>query len=278
MQALVDGIPAQSLPLDDRGLHYGDGLFETIAVREGEPKLWSAHLARLRRGCERLQLPMPDGDLLRAEAARLCADTAAGVLKLLYTRSSAGRGYRPVAAPARRVLMLAPPPAYQSTAWEQGVVIRVCALRLAAQPRLAGLKHLNRLEQVLARAEWDDPNVAEGLMLDNNERVIEATQSNVFLVHGKRLLTPALDRCGVSGVMRETVLALAPELGLAVEETELGLDDVRTADELFLSNSLIGVWPVARLDDQRWHRHPTTHSLLGRLRADKLCLLPEAEV
>lgn len=257
---LIDGRPGDALPVADRGLQYGDGLFETIAVFAGRPCLWTAHLARLAEGCARLGIPMPDGELLAREAGRLCQDVERGVLKLLITRGTGGRGYRPPeAARPRRIVSLHPWPAYPPSARNRGVRVRWCDTPLGCNPALAGIKHCNRLEQVMARAEWRDPAIAEGLMCDAGGRVIAGTMSNLFAWRAGRLLTPALDACGVAGVARAQLMAAAAELGIECRVVPLSRDQVSGADALLLSNSLFGVWPVAELDGRcldpgRWPR------------------------
>jgi len=245
---LIDGAPAATVPVTDRGLHYGDGLFETIAVVDGRPCLWDRHLARLRHGCRRLAIPCPETDLLLDEALSLTGGLARAVLKVIVTRGDGGRGYRPPRpATPRRVLRVSAWPDYPESWGSAGVRVRYCQTRLGHQPLLAGLKHLNRLEQVLARAEWDDPDVAEGLMLDPDGQLIEGTQTNLFAIAGGRLLTPPLDRCGVAGVVRGLVLDLARGLGLPVAEEPLDPARLERADGLFLTSSLAPLWPVREL-------------------------------
>lgn len=237
----------------DRGLHYGDGLFETIKVEDGSPEFWDRHLARLAEGCERLGIAAPEGDTLGREAGRLCAGDRRSVLKIIVTRGAGGRGYRPPERPVpTRILSRHPWPDHAPAAWREGVVVRVCTTRLATQPLLAGIKHLNRLEQVMARREWDDPVIGEGLMLDTDGFVVDGTMSNLFIVAGGRLATPDLSLSGVAGVMRAVVLEAAAKLKVPAEVTRLTLDRVRAADEAFLTNSLIRIWPVRELDGKRY--------------------------
>ena len=252
-RTLIDGAPGDEISVADRGLQYGDGLFETIAVVAGRPCLWDRHLARLRAGCERLAMPLPDTDRLADEAASLSRGQERAVLKLIVTRGEGGRGYR-APKPARpcRILQLGPWPEYPEAWQSQGVRVRYCKMRLGHQPLLAGLKHLNRLEQVLARAEWDDPAVAEGLMLDLDGRVVEGTQTNLFAVTDGRLLTPPLDRCGVAGVVRHLVHDKASQLGMPVAEEALDPTRLAAADALFLTSSLAGLWPVRELDGRSY--------------------------
>ncbi|WP_439888170.1 aminodeoxychorismate lyase [Pseudomonas sp. MBLB4123] len=261
MLSWVDGRPAELLSVRDRGLAYGDGLFETVAVRGGRPALLERHLARLAEGCARLGLPY-DAILLRDELLAFSRQMGEGVAKLILTRGDGLRGYAPPQpAVARRLLLGGARPAYPAEHAEQGVRLFPCAMRLAEQPLLAGLKHLNRLEQVLARSEWQDGEHAEGLMQDASGRVIEGVFSNLFLLKGGVLLTPDLSRCGVAGVMRAELLAQADALGVPCEVRDIDLAELLSADEVFLCNSLYGVWPVRRLQGRDWPVGPLTRKL-----------------
>lgn len=217
MDSWVDGQPADALSLKDRGLAYGDGLFETIAVHGGQPVLLDRHLTRLAEGCSRLAIAA-DIERVRSELLAYAAAMGEGVLKLILTRGDGLRGYAPdPAAQGRRILQGNPPAAYPAVHGEQGVRLFPCVTRLSNQPLLAGLKHLNRLEQVLARAEWHDGEHAEGLMLDQAGRVIEGVFSNLFLVRDGVLITPDLKRCGVAGVMRAEILFQAESLAIPLK-------------------------------------------------------------
>ncbi|CAG7857314.1 partial 4-amino-4-deoxychorismate lyase, partial [biofilm metagenome] len=176
---LINGIEADHLPINDRGLHYGDGLFETIEVSEGHPVFLEQHLQRLTAGCSTLMIPIPDLPTLRDEVYRVCHGFQQAVLKVIITRGSGGRGYRPPdnAAPTR-IVSLHSFPDYPINFAEDGINARFCSTRLGLNPALAGIKHLNRLEQVMARAEWNLPGIQEGLMLDLNDHVIEGTMTN----------------------------------------------------------------------------------------------------
>jgi 4-amino-4-deoxychorismate lyase len=255
------------LSVADRGLHYGDGLFETMDVALGAPRHWDRHLARLLAGCARLGMPAPDPTVLCDEALSLCAGVERGVLKLLYTRGADGRGYRPGRGATTRILMLYPPPCYPSVFREEGVKVRICRTPIGTSPSLGGLKHLNRLEQVLARAEWEDPDIPEGLMLDGDGRVIEATQTNLFIVREDRLLTPDVSRSGVAGVMRGLILEYAPCFGLEVRVCALSVEDVQSADEVFLCGSVIGIWPVRQVEQARHFTSAATTYLAASLGA-----------
>jgi 4-amino-4-deoxychorismate lyase len=249
----IDGASVDVIEATDRGLQYGDGLFETIAVLQGKPQLWSRHMDRLRAGCRRLALPLPSSDLLLQEATEEIGLADRAVLKILITRGSGGRGYRPPSIAAmRRIVAVYPWPAYPSSYWTDGVCLRYCRTPLGMNAALAGMKHLNRLEQVLARAEWTDPDIAEGLMLDTSGNLIEGTMSNLFLWRRGELLTPELSRCGVAGVMRGFVLDKASALGLKTRIERLLPSDLEQAEAVFLSNSVVGIWPVRRIEERAY--------------------------
>lgn len=267
MRSWVDGQPADAVPLKDRGLAYGDGLFETLAVKAGQPVLLDRHLQRLDEGCRRLAL-VADQALIRDELLAYAAALGDGVLKLILTRGDSLRGYGVNAgAPVRRILQGSPPATYPPAHGSSGVRLFPCATRLSEQPLLAGLKHLNRLEQVLARAEWQDADHAEGLMLDMSGRVIEGVFSNLFLVDNGQLLTADLSRCGVAGVMRAELLARAEALGLVTTVTDISLAQLQRADEVFVCNSVYGIWPVLGCGPMSWSAGPLTRKLQGIVRA-----------
>jgi 4-amino-4-deoxychorismate lyase len=261
MDCWVDGQPADALSLKDRGLAYGDGLFETIAVHGGRPVLLERHLARLGDGCKRLAIAA-DIELIRSELLAYAAALGEGVLKLILTRGDGLRGYAPdPAAPGRRILQGNPPAAYPAAHGEQGIRLFPCVTRLSVQPLLAGLKHLNRLEQVLARAEWQDSEHAEGLMLDQAGRVIEGVFSNLFLVRDGVLVTADLKRCGVAGVMRGEILFQAESSGIPSQITDISLEQLQWADEVFVCNSVYGIWPVRACAALSWPVGPLTRKL-----------------
>lgn len=268
---LINGAAAGQLDAHDRGLHYGDGVFTTLRVHHGEAVLWERHVERLWSGCRHLGIAPPDSVLLYAEAQRVCATAPRGVLKIIITRGSGGRGYRlPQPAHPTRIVALHPWPDFPAAHWSEGVRVRVNAMRLGRNPALAGVKHLNRLEQVLARAEWDDPALTEGLMLDEHDHVIEATAANIFVVQDGAVLTPALHACGVAGVMRALIMKLAQAAGMPVRECTLSLDAARAAQEMFLTNSVIGVWPVRELDTMAKPIGPITRRIAALL--EQSCL------
>jgi 4-amino-4-deoxychorismate lyase len=190
-----------------------------------------------------------DWSLVGRELKELAAQHDNAVLKLILSRRCAGRGYSLVSGQAvTRIVSVQPLPDWPANPAHSGIRVRLCGARLAVQPLLGGIKHLNRLEQVLARAEWDDPAIAEGLMLTGSDRLVEGTMSNVFILANQVLMTPDLSKCGVAGVMRSVILDLAESLGIDTKIRSISLDDVKTAREVFVCNSLIGIWPVVSID------------------------------
>lgn len=260
---LVNGQPATQIPATDRGLQYGDGLFETMAVVDSSPRFWDRHMARLTRGENALRLPYSDKMQLRRETDSLCKGCSRGVLKLIITRGSGGRGYRPPeAVKPRRILSLHPWPDYPEAWHQEGIQLRLCEMRWSRNRRLAGVKHLNRLEQVLARQEWQDSHIAEGLMLDEQEGwVISATQGNLFMFTDGILYTPDLSHAGIAGIMREIVIEQAGVLDIPVRISDLELGQVLRADALFVTNALLGLCPVAGLEGRSYRPEQISPSL-----------------
>ena len=252
-----DGQPCNAIAADDRGLQYGDGLFETIAIRGGEPRLWPYHVERLQTGAARLGLGVPaEGELLSALTTALdqsAADSEYCVAKILLTAGQGPRGYRRGdRRPPTLLAGISTAAAVRDDCYRDGIDLRLCSTRLAVQPQLAGMKTLNRLEQVLARNEWRDDSIFEGLTLDTDDRVICGTMSNVFLVTGHAFVTPAITRCGVSGVMRRHILTLLAEAGVDYGVRDVHLDELWSCDGLFISNSQFGVLPAKRCGEHAW--------------------------
>jgi 4-amino-4-deoxychorismate lyase len=269
---LINGANDHCIPITDRGFQYGDGLFETIEIQDGQAVFWRRHLRRLENGCRQLRIPCPEAKLLAGEAQSLCRHAARAVLKIIVTRGSGGRGYRQAdTIETTRVLSLHPFPDYPASLRQDGIVARFCATRLGLNPALAGLKHLNRLEQVLARAEWQDQDIHEGLMLNMNGQVVEGTMSNLFLVKNAVLHTAPLHFCGIAGIVREVVLEACAQHGLPVAQTPLTKADVLAADELFVTNSVIGIWPVRAVETGRFETNgPVLRQVSAWLAAYKL--------
>ena len=258
-QFLINGKPCEQISVQDRGLHYGDGLFETLAVNDFRVLSWSRHLQRLQYGCEQLGIECPETGLIESEVGQLTSVSSRSVIKIIVTRGEGGRGYRvPERSNTTRIVALYPWPEFLHGQGDTGIRVQICATRLTCNRQLAGIKHLNRLDQVLARKEWTDPEIAEGIMMDATGHVIEGTMSNLFLFRQGELYTPDLSECGIAGVTRANILDLAPTRGGSVQVKKLTLEELLTAEEVFLCNSIIGIWPVREIDNHRFHTGPRT--------------------
>lgn len=263
VRMLVNGQASDVLPALDRGLAYGDGLFETVRFVDGVAPLWLRHMERLSNSCARLLLPVPDVESLLAEAVQVAQGWAQAVVRITVTRGLGERGYAlPAVMQPHRVVAGFAAPAWAADIYALGVRLGVCDIRLAEQPRLAGMKHLNRLEQVLARAEWSDPAVADGLLCDTSGRVVSTTMANLFAVIDGGLVTPSLERCGVAGVARAEILTTQ-----AVQIRDIALDELCHASELFLSSSVRGILPVQAVADTVYVPGPATRAMQRHWRA-----------
>lgn len=251
----VNGVKTEHIAASDRGLHYGDGVWETIVIKAGKAQFWHEHLQRLQTGLDALGIDFNiaclDQDLLLVRTAYESQQSY--VLKIIVTRGSGGRGYAPPKQVApNRIISLHPMPHYPEHFYHDGVDVMLCKTRLAHHPQLAGFKHLNRLEQVLARQELDADHF-EGLVMDYSDNIVEGTMSNVFIVKDNTLLTPDLSQCGIKGIMRNAVIEALQAQQLKVQkETKLSVEQVEQADAVFLTNSVIGILPVRSFNGEQY--------------------------
>lgn len=259
LACLVNGELSAWVPAGDRGLAYGDGVFETLVVESGRPRFWQAHMDRLARGCELLRFGCVDQSVLLREVKTVAAGAPRCVVKIVVSRGSGGRGYAPpeTANPVRVVAAYEFPDGVEA-ARRDGIKARVCELRLALQPALAGIKHLNRLEQVLASLEMRAFPGQEGILINQEGYLVSAISANLFLVAGDRLITPRMDRSGVRGVLRGLLLR---DFKARVELRRVTLDMLDEADEVFMCNSVRGIIPITGIDARQWAVGPQTRSL-----------------
>lgn len=250
----VNGIIDAKLSPLDRGFSYGDGVFETCKIKNSKTTLWDLHNERLQNSCKKLFIPIEIAvieeqldTLIKSVATSILVDA---IVKITVTRGvGGGRGYRlPNLVEPTIVIGIFPATTYPVNYFSEGITVRICQQRLSCNSALAGIKHLNRLEQVLARAEWDDETIAEGILLDTKDNLIEAIFSNIFIIKAGELLTPDLSESGVAGVMRRYIVEkIAPQQNINVRIKKLALDDLLAADEVFLCNSVYGIWPVSTI-------------------------------
>ena len=273
MNTWINGREASRIDVRDRGLQYGDGVFETMRIHQGRARLLDYHLERLALGCRRLKIAGPSSRTLRREIESVAAQRREGIVKLIVTRGLSRRGYlRSGRERCTRILTLHPLPHGVRSDGSRPVRLRLCATPLGLNPRLAGLKTLNRLESVLARSEWKDARIWEGLMRDVDENIVCGTMSNLFLRRGSILMTPVLDRCGVAGVMRRWVMETARDVNLRATERRIRWQDLRLAEEVFMSNAVVGLRSVAVIEHGRERlRHSSFES--AQLLRERLGLL-----
>jgi len=245
---LINGIEADKIDAKDRGLAYGDGLFSTIKVQYGQLQLWELHLQRLQLGAQKLYFPDIDWAQLSAEVdlvAQQMKAQAQCVLKVIITRGSGGRGYSSTGCDtAQRIISTGPYPEFYQQWREQGIKVILCESQLASNRQLAGLKTLNRLEQVLIKKELESKQAVEGIVCDNQGVVIEACSANLFIFLDGRWQTPKLDSSGVAGVQRRYVMQLAEQAGITIDETYIHVERLKEAQAICLSNALMGIVPV----------------------------------
>jgi 4-amino-4-deoxychorismate lyase len=249
---LVNGQAADRIDALDRGLAYGDGVFRTLRTQSGQPLWWRDHYAKLAADCAALSLDCPDETVLQTEVCKV-AEARDGVVKIMVTRGAGARGYAPPRGqPITRIVLSAPLPAHGRADAPEAIVARWCSLRLGRQPRLAGVKHLNRLENVLARAEWDDPGIFEGILCDDAGMVVGGVMSNLFWASDGVLFTPDVSLCGVAGVARTRLLRAVQRRGIPIRIDRVPPAAILAADEVMICNSVLGVRRVTRLDDMTW--------------------------
>jgi 4-amino-4-deoxychorismate lyase len=266
--SLVNGAISAKLAIANRAIAYGDGLFETIALIDGSPQHWTRHYRRLNAGCERLGIECPPDSILQrdlAKAQKYSPVTTRAVLKIIVTRGEGDRGYAPdPSGKPTRIVQISP--------WRIPIVaptippltLTTCLTRLGLNPSLAGIKHLNRLEQVLAAREVLGARADEGVMFDLADHAIAGTRSNLFVVSDGVIRTPNLEAAGVAGIMREIVFEEASSVGAGVLEGSIARGDLDLAEEIILTNSLRGVQPVTRFVTQEG-RSRALSTTLGEL-------------
>jgi len=246
---LVNGVRRNEFDVADRGLQFGDGFFTTIAVRQGNPDLWDYHWRRLVQCGDVLDIPLPDEQLVIEEVRSLAHNNNQVnhsdqplVVKVIITRGSGGRGYAPPSKPEpTRIISCHSYPAHYDDWAKRGVTLGVAQTRLAMQPALAGLKTLNRLEQVLIKQELLKSSPAQDLLvLDTAGHIVESSAANIFWREGTCWYTPDLRQCGINGVVRQRLLERNPH----VKEVRVTVNRITEADEAFLCNSLMGLIPV----------------------------------
>ena len=266
----VNGATSHSISALDRGLFYGDGVFRTLRLKQGQPLNWQRHYQKLRQDCARLKLDCPSDVFLYNEIQALSSLHSDGVVKIIVTRGGGARGYAiSNAQQATNIVQISPAPQFDPSYAHSGITLHTCELKLGHQVLLAGVKHLNRLENVLAASEFKTTHAAEGLLEDDTGWVISGTRSNLFALRERTLYTPDLSQCGVAGVQRDRVIAWANEQDIACKVAPMRREALCNADEIFLVNSVFGLWPVHKMDDYLRTQHPVSWQIQRWLNDEK---------
>lgn len=266
----VDGQLTDNMPVCDRGLAYGDGFFTTMLVLEGRLINWRKHQQRLTLsalclGFPELNWPALTQDLTTVLNHFVATDT--GVIKIIITRGCGGAGYQPLPkaqTQPRIIIQKLPYPQQVDRSLKDAknnpaclsfiVKSQVCRTLWSDNKQLAGLKHLNRLDNVLARYELAD-GMSEGIMLSQTGGVISGTQSNIVVLKDLIAYTPKLETCGIHGTLLASLKEWLPSLGYDWQETQFDLAFLNSADEVFFCNAVRGIMPMESLNGKAWPVH-----------------------
>lgn len=263
MKCLINGQDIATLAISDRSIHYGDGLFETIALKHGVMSFWSDHYQRLISNCERLKILKPSEALLLDEINIVKQTKEQAVIKIILTRGNGERGYPiPETIKSKRIVQCYPYPQYPESYYKEGIRTRFCTTPVCENTALAGIKHLNRLDNVMASSEWNEEVIAEGFMCNAKLEVIQGTKSNLFCVRENILYTPDLTKSGILGIMRAHVLHWAGQQQWPIKIAPISRDALLSSDEIFICNSIFGIWPVNELEGHVFSVGPYTRKLL----------------
>ena len=255
---LVDGVLESEISIFNRNMQFGDGLFETCVSKGNNILFWQRHLSRLNRGCEKLNIKKIAEsvwleDIKKALSLSLEKNC---IIKLILSRGNSLRGYSysEDIEPVRVVIVSE----IKKTKSKYSVSLEYASSGFHSNPKLAGIKHCNRLEQILARANMEGDEV---IMLDENQNIVSVTQGNIYFIFGNKLLTPKLDRCGVVGSRRSLILELARSINLEVDEDTISIEQAEKANEVFISNSLIGIQSVSSIGSYYLNNNPLTKEI-----------------
>ncbi|GGI88794.1 aminodeoxychorismate lyase [Shewanella gelidii] len=276
INGIATDIGAPCIQANDRGLSYGDGLFATMRVSYGKILFLGSHLSRLQQSAHRLGFGWQISQQSQSAMLEAAQQYPNSCLKLMVSRGAGGRGYTPPEQPdLNEIISVQSIPTHYRNWQRSGIALATSSIQLGQQPRLAGIKHLNRLEQVLIKRrplpQWADDSLA----LDAKGDVIETSMANIFFIDGQSVITPVLSHSGVSGVMRQQIIEALIELGFDIKMTRIDYLGDRENDtesvglpqfqHAFITNSLLGCVDVTRIDAQYFQAHPVTEILRRKL-------------
>ena len=268
----INGKLTNKISIEDRAVQYGDGVFETIAAKDRSLAFWKEHYQRLNKGCKILKIKCPSELFLRKEINKFIKKTKKNkfILKIIISRGIGGRGYNPPRnSKPTRILGIYDWPNYLEKNFTKGIMMDVCKTRISAQPFLSQIKHLNRLEQIIARSEWQNKSISESIMLDLNDNVIEGTMSNIFGIKKNIFYTPIIENSGVEGIMRGVILKLLKKNKKKYVIKKITLKEFLKFDEVFVCNSIFGIWPVIKVSKKKFSFGEKTKKIINLL-SDKI--------
>jgi 4-amino-4-deoxychorismate lyase len=255
---LINGVEQDKISVFNRNMQYGDGLFETCVARDNQILFWPRHYSRLEIGCVKLNINKIDEGILLSDIKKAfeLSSKKNCIVKLILSRGDSlrGYGYRDDIEPVRVVIVSE---MYQPL-FNKEFSLEYATSGYHSNPQLAGIKHCNRLEQILARSNLSSN---EAIMLDEKENIISVTQGNIYYIFGNKLLTPKLDCCGVVGSRRSLILELAMSLKMEALESNISINQAQKADEVFISNSVIGIQPVHSIESYKLGKNPLTEKI-----------------
>lgn len=267
---LVNGVSTDQLSIKDRAFNYGDGVFETIAVSERRLHYWSEHFQRLKQGCERLAIKPPVEVELIADIKKMQFPNGPSVLKIVCSRGLGGRGYATTGSEQPSLIIsINSWPRFVLDYQQQGVNVRLCQHRLIINPALAGIKHLNRLDQVLARNEWHNEQIQEGLMLDQHGYLLEGVSTNLFVMIDNQWCTAAANECAVAGVIRHAIINKAKLINMNIEERKIHQSELASVQQMMVCNSIWGVVPVNSCDSYQFEISDDCRLLQAEIEKEK---------
>ena len=273
--SLINGEFSKHISVIDRGLSYGDGLFETMSwsYLDDEKVLgvefWDRHIERIKQGCLITKIKLPPTEILTNYKEKILNESFRkgiknGILKIVITRGIGGRGYKFEKEIVPTVIFLSfPSKEINKKTLYRGVKLRFCEFPIFENSMLAGLKHLNRIDSVMARSEWEEDEFFDGVMLDNSDSIIDGTMTNLFFSKNNVLYTPIIKKSGINGIMRQVVIDNAKLFFKEVCEIEIKRRTISTFDEMFVTNSVIKILPVTHLSNKKFKITNATKEMIN---------------
>lgn len=251
-QFLINGTFKKISPFD-RAFQYGDGIFRTFVVENKKVLHWKHHYQKIVEDCLALKIIPPKEKDLLIDIDTLFKSNKKSVGKFIISRGNSERGYKfSEDIVHNRFLIKTEMPIYPKEYFEQGVNLFVCKQKLSTSI-LSGVKHLNRLENIIARQEWKGDYYFDGILLDQHGHVIECISCNIFMRIGNTIYTPKIKQVGIKGVTRGLIIKTSIKLGFKIKETTFKLDKLLQSDEVLITNSLFGVLQVKEIKKKSWH-------------------------